>query len=95
MLLFPHTSVAVHVLVMEYSCGHDGEVIVASLKVIVTEPQLSDAVAEPVFGGRELAEHSIVTLAGHEIMGGVLSSTEIICRHVPVLPQSSVAIHVL
>ena len=95
MLLFPQRSVATHVLVIEYFCGHDGKADVTSLKVNVTEPQLSEAEADPVLAGKELAVHSIVTFAGHEITGGVLSSTVISCRHVPVFPQSSVARHVL
>ena len=68
---------------------------VTSLKVTVGAPsQLSVAVAEPVFAGKVLAEHWIVTFAGHVIAGGVLSSTKMICAHVLTFPQSSVALHV-
>ena len=56
--------------------------------------QLSVAVAVPVLAGNVLAVHSIVTLIGHVMTGGVLSSTVIICVHVLMLPQSSVAFHV-
>jgi hypothetical protein len=53
--------------------------------------QLSVAVAVPVFAGKVTAVHAIVTFAGHVIMGMVLSSTMINCKHVLVLPQISVA----
>jgi hypothetical protein len=43
--------------------------------------QLSVAVAVPVFGGRELASHSIVKSAGQVMLGGVfvwLSTTKML-----------------
>ncbi len=56
--------------------------------------QLSVAVALPVLAGIVLAVHAIVMLLGHVIAGAVLSSTVMVCTHVLVLPQSSVAVHV-
>ena len=63
--------------------------------MVGTASQLSVAVAVPVFAGKVLAVHSIVSEAGHVMTGGVLSSTIIVCVHVLLLPQSSVAVHVL
>jgi hypothetical protein len=63
--------------------------------VIVTIPQLSEAVTAPVLNGGTSEAHCTVTLAGHVMVGGVLSSTKMVCRHVLELPQSSVALHVL
>ena len=57
--------------------------------------QLSVAVAVPVNTGSTPAEHSTNRSAGHMITGGVESSTVTVCKHVLVLPQSSVAVHVL
>ena len=86
---------AVHVLVIVRSTGH-APATVTSLKVIVGEPvQLSEAVAVPVTAGKELCVHWMVILAGHVITGGVLSSTNIVCRQVEALPQASVAVQVL
>ena len=95
-LLFPQASVAVHVLVMVYSCGQ-APAAVTSLEVTTgARSQLSVALATPVLAGAVLSEHSIVRLAGHEvIVGGVLSSTVITWRQVLLFPQASVAIQVL
>ena len=58
--------------------------------------QLSVAVAVPVAGGKVLAVHSRVKLPGHTIIiGGVESSTVIICKHVDELLHASVALQVL
>ena len=75
-LLLPHASVAVQVLVIEYSCGHP-PATVASLKVTTgAVSQLSVAVARPVLPGAVLSSHSIVVLAGQEVItGAVVSST--------------------
>ena len=78
MLLLPQSSVALHVLVIVNSCGHDPP-IVTSLKVIPgVVSQLSVAVALPVLAGNVLAVHSIVIFGGHVITGAWLSSTEMI-----------------
>ena len=60
---------------------------------VVVPPQLSEAVAVPVFAGSVLALHWIVTLGGQVIAGGVFVTT-IVCRHVAVFMQLSVADHV-
>ena len=66
---------AVHVLVMEYSFGHEPG-MVTSAKVNVGVPQLSVAVGVVHDG---VPEHSIVDGAGRaEITGGVVSSTLIV-----------------
>jgi hypothetical protein len=56
--------------------------------------QLSVAVALPVLAGSVIAVHSIVTLPGHVIVGACVSITVIVCVHVAVAPQLSVAVHV-
>jgi len=89
---FPQASVAVHVLIIEYSFGHEPG-MVTSAKVNVGVPQLSVAVGVVHEG---IPEHSIVVGAGNaEIVGGVVSSTLMICDALATLPQASVAVHVL
>ena len=78
-----------------YSWGHP-PATVASSKVTEGTEQLSVAVAIPVEGGKVLAVHSSVMLPGHEVMvGGVESSTMIVCTQVDELLHASVALHVL
>ena len=90
-----HASVALHVLMIVYSWGHP-PATVASEKVTPGTEQLSVAVAIPVEGGKVLAVHSRVRLAGHDvIVGGVESSTVMVCIHVEELLHASVACHVL
>src|SRR4030095_9943919 len=70
--------------------------MVTSLKVINgVASQLSVSVALPVLAGNVLAVHSIVIFGGHVIIGASLSSTVMICSHVLLLPQSSVALQIL
>jgi hypothetical protein len=95
-LLLPQSSVALQVLVILNSCGHVGNATVTSLKDIVgVISHRSVAVAVPVVAGSVLAVHAIVTFIGHVMIGGVLSSMVIVCVHVLLLPQSSVALQVL
>ena len=94
MLLLPHPSDAIHVRVMVSKEGHSPDRIASLNSTRGLPAQLSVAVAVPVAGGKVLSVHSIVTLAVHEITGGTLSSTIIVCRHVHELPQPSVAVHV-
>jgi len=54
----------------------------------------SVAVALPVFAGRVLAVHWMVTLAGQLIVGATLSVTTTVCTQVLELPHPSEAIHV-
>jgi Ni,Fe-hydrogenase III small subunit len=83
---FPHASVAVHVLVIEYSLGHDPGVV-TSANDNVGVPQLSVAVGVVHEG---VPEHSIVVGAGNaEITGGVVSSTLMVCDAFVTFPHSS------
>ena len=89
----PQSSVAVHVRVTLYVPAHE-PAVVASEKVIVTlASQLSIAVAIPKSG--TAGQSIMLANSGHEIVGGVESSTVIVCAHVLVLPHSSSAVHVL
>jgi hypothetical protein len=77
---------------MVYESGHGPEVV-TSLKVGVGILQLSVAVGVVQVG---TAVHSMVDGAGSgEITGGVVSVTFITWDAVAVLPQGSVAVHVL
>jgi hypothetical protein len=77
---------------MEYSPAQ-APGVVTSLNVIVAVPHASLAVGEEKKG---VTVHSIVTSAPTPLMtGAVLSSTVIVCEAVAVLPQPSVAVHVL
>jgi hypothetical protein len=63
--------------------------------VTVVGPQLSLDVTLPVLTGGTWLAHCTVTLLGHVIDGGVLSTAVISCMQVAVLPQASVAVYVL
>ena len=56
-LLLPHPSDAVQILVMVYSCGQDPSVMIFENVTSGEALQLSEAVAEPVFTGKVLAVH--------------------------------------
>jgi len=89
--LLPHKSVAVQVLVILNSLGHE-PFVVTSAKFRVGIPQLSVAVGVVHEGA---TEHSIVVGAGKpEMTGGVVSSTLMVCVAVAILPQPSFAVHV-
>src|SRR4030095_2838530 len=89
---FPHASVAVHVLVTEYSLAHVPGVVAL---VHVSEGELSQASVAVAAAKEGVAGHSIVDGAGSdEITGAVLSSTEIVCEAVEELPHASVAVQV-
>jgi hypothetical protein len=89
----PHASVAVHVLVTEYSCAHVPDVVASVNESDGDESHASLAVAVANAG---VAGHSIVLGAGSDaITGAVLSSTEIVCEAVEEFPHASVAVHVL
>src|SRR6185503_8661007 len=88
----PQASVAVHVLVTEYSLAHVPGVVVL---VNVSDGELSHASVALAVAKPGVAGHSIVLGAGSEaITGAVLSSTEIVCEAVDEFPQASVAVHV-
>ena len=88
----PQASTAVHVLVFVYALAQLPGVV-ASLKVSDAVPHASDAVGVAKDG---VAGQEIDDAAGSaEIVGGVLSITVMTCEAVAVLPQASVAVHVL
>ena len=65
-----------------------------SLELIVfVVEQLSVAVAEPRAAALILPLQLTLTLAGHEILGAVISRTVITCKQVELFPHSSVAFH--
>jgi hypothetical protein len=88
-----HASVAFHVRFIILSCGH-APATVTSVKVIANVEQLSVAVDEPVFAGKVPEVHSIVTFAGHDMAGAVLSCIVMTWLHVLKFPHASVAFHV-
>jgi len=89
--VLPQPSSAVQVRVMLYSFGQ-APLVVTSAKLNVGVPQLSVAVGVVQEG---VPEHSIVDGPGNpEIIGGVVSSTLIVCEAVAVLPQPSSAVQV-
>ena len=86
----PHASVAVHVLVTEYSCAHVPEVVAS---VNEREGEASHASLAVAAANAGAAGHSIVLGAGSDaITGAVLSSTFIVCEAVDELPHASVAV---
>ena len=90
---FPQSSVAVQVLVVLYVFGQ-GPATVTSANVRATiGSQRSDTIGS---GNTGVAGQLIGDVAGGQtILGGVTSCTTIVRLHVAVLPQSSVAVHVL
>ena len=68
--------------------------ITSLTKDTVTVPQLSVVVTPAVFTGGTCDAQVTVTFAGQVMPGAALSSSDITCRQVAELPQSSVAIHV-
>ena len=92
-LELPHTSVARHVLLMVYSCGHAPPTVTSVDVMVIVPAQLSVAVAVPLVPpGAVLAVHSIVRFGGHVMTGGVLSKIVINCVQVAELPHTSVAL---
>jgi hypothetical protein len=78
-LELPQSSVALHVLVMVYSCGQAPPTVTSVEVMVGVASQLSVAVAVPLAPpGAVLAEHCIVRFAGQVIAGGVLSSTKMV-----------------
>ena len=88
--MFPHASVAVHVLIIVV--GHKPPGAASKNPTVTTPVQLSVAVAVPVVPGKVPAVQSIVMSAGHVMEGAVSSKTVIVCIQVDELPQASVAL---
>src|SRR5258707_1055919 len=90
--LLPQASVAVQVRAM--TLVPPQLLVTASLKLMVTALQPSEAEATPVTLVLVLAGQFKVRLAGAVIEGGVKSRTVIVCTAGALLPQASVAVQV-
>ena len=96
----PQTSVAVKITVTDVEQSADS---VEKLLVHVTVEQLSEAIAPPLLASQALKEsvfpcplHSTVVLEAETVTtGAVTSCTFMVCVAVDILPQPSVAVHVL
>ena len=91
--VLPQSSVAVHVLVAVKVPGQlpgveESEKVIAT---VASQASVADAAAHVGVAGQLIG----VVCVTHVIVGGVLSNTTIELLHVAVLPQSSVAVHVL
>src|SRR5438093_7122401 len=62
--------------------------------MLTVPPQLSVAVAEPVFAGAVESPHCNCLSGGQAITGGVVSTKVMCCTHVAMFPQASVAFQV-
>jgi len=92
-LVLPQSSVAVQVLVTLYNVGHVPGVVTSENVTVTLASQASVAVGGINTG---VAGQLIgVVWATQVIVGGVTSCTTIVPVQVAVLPQSSVAVHVL
>ncbi len=90
--IFPHASVAVHVLVILYDPAHAPFVVTSAKFKVKALPQPSVAVGVVNTG---VAGQLIVVGAGRaEMTGPVTSWTLIVCEAVEELPHPSVAVHV-
>ena len=90
--VLPQSSVAVQVREMVSVLPQPGAE--ESAKLTEALPHESLAVAEPVAEGPVGSPHSTVASGGHEMTGGVVSTTVIVWTQEAVLPQSSVAVQV-
>ena len=92
-VVFPHASVAVYLLVMVKLLAHVKFVVISAATVTTTlaPPQLSEALTEAILGAGMALAQDTVTLAGQRMEGPVLSSTTMICAQDAVFPQRSVA----
>src|SRR6185369_2361802 len=91
--VFPQSSVAVQVLATLYVFGHEPGVVTSEKVMVTLGSQASVAVGGVNTG---VAGQLIgVVCATHVIVGGVISCTIMVPLQVAVLPQSSVAVHVL
>jgi hypothetical protein len=90
--ILPYASVALYVHVM-VSVGQLPDETSPTC-VTMTAPQLSDAVPPAKSGGGTSGSHCTVTFGGHVIVGGVVSTTVMVCVQVAMLPHASVAFQV-
>ena len=94
--LFPHTSVAVQVLVMVNLLAHAPGVVTSSTVTVTVPAQLSVAVTEAMEATGTSAAQLTVKLAGVPvIVGAVWSSTVMTWLEVELFPHTSVAVQVL
>ena len=90
--VFPHASIAVHVLVISYAPAHARAIFESENVKFTVPPQLSVAVGSAKTG---TAGHSIVVGPGTtEMTGGTVSFTVIVCKTELVLEQASVNVQV-
>src|SRR6186997_2361583 len=91
---FPHSSVAVHVLVTVNSAGQVPGVVTSAKVISTTASQASVAAAKPKVGvkGQSMVSFGIT---GQVMTGAVVSCTNIDALQVDEFPQSSVAVQVL
>src|SRR6266852_1883010 len=90
--LLPHASIAVQR--REITFAPPQVLLTESLKPIVTELQVSVAVAIPVLFVLMLAGHSKVTFVGQVIRGLVVSWTVMVWTQEELLPHASLAVQV-
>jgi len=89
-LVLPATSVAVHVTVLTPLLNCDG----LSFVINTVPKQSSVAVAVPIFTCEPVHVFTVIAI-GHVIAGNVWSTIVTVCKHVLVLPATSVAVHVI
>jgi hypothetical protein len=91
--VLPQSSVAVHVRVTLMLAGQVPGVETSAKVIVTLASQASVAVGAANTGA--FGQSTGVTCAAQVIVGGVVSCTMIVALQVAVLPQSSVAVHVL
>src|SRR5688572_28135310 len=93
--VLPHASVALYLLVVV--SVHPDTFTTSLIKVTVGVPHASVAVTEDGLGAGTVGLHpGKLTVAGHVIVGGVVSIVLVIdCVHSAVLPHASVALYLL
>jgi hypothetical protein len=84
-------SLAVHVRVMTVEVTGQPVTVTSTNEIAGDGLQLSVAVAEPSVPGSVALPQFRVQSGGQVITGGIVSFTVIVCVHVLVLPQASVA----
>jgi hypothetical protein len=77
-LELPQSSIAVKVLLIVLSCGHNPATVTSANPMVGVASQLSVAVALPVLDVAVLAVHCTVIFGGQTMDGGVLSSTNMV-----------------
>src|SRR5207253_8024842 len=86
--VFPQSSVTVQVRLIVPVLPQAG--VKESSWPVLTEPQVSEPLAEPFAAGVVSPVHSTVVSLGQVMLGTVVSTMVIVCEQVEVFPQSSV-----